>query len=643
MSVLDTFFYTFKPKDEGVVPKLDEIQKKTDKLTATNEKVTESFQDFGKGAKEAIDKVLPGASKLADSLGKIGKSLNDARKAANTRTAASPVNAGGGGAGGIRPPPLPGAAGGAGAGGTIEGLGIAAGAAAGALAIATIAVAVFAKAASDGAEALVESRKKAQEAGINAVQQAALEQYAKSLKLDKYALSNPTIELEKKLREGWVTSRTFGNIFGIGNETTQLLKHRGINVGGRGGPRNAEQVMNDVITKSRTMSHDAGVALLQFVGLSKDAAIAIRDSNQSLKEYAQTHQAQVEQQAKSIESARKYEQAQQRLKNEWDTFAVKVGGKVIPIVTDLLEWIGDAADEIDHLVDAFQGFTDAIGDMLKEVFDWTDKALDRVTGTDSKDRSGAIYKARLIAGSLLPGASWLLPDDAKDAKSKQSGLVGDAVDYWAERKKGREKEKADRDKANDEYLKKLNQQTSDNAQAAKTQLEAANLMKVATAKFGLSLDQYMAIWAGETGKRGGLTPSGGIDAAGFRAAYHGTVTKYATPEVAEAMYFRGAPMMKQIPQQYAMGLGVTPLGIPTHAIGLAKTAVNSSNFSVGNGTASGVNGQTGTKVIPVNVNTGPITINTQSTDPDAINKSVSDGLTDHIKYAVNRLNDGQIA
>lgn len=677
MGVLDTFFYTFKAKDDGVVPKLDEIQKKTDKLKEATKQTGQSFTEFGGEATEAINKILPGADKVVNTLGRIGKALRDARRSASTPTAADRVGGsgapgtggGGGGSGGgsggggggpvVRPPPLPGAAGGASEAASL----VAMGALAVGATVAAIGIAALAKAAQEGAAELVNSRKIAQQAGINSTQQAAAEQFSKSLRMDKGAISAAILEISRTTQAGWVKSREFGNIFGLGNEQTQLLKRHGIATSSGGKLRNSAAIFDDISVKMQKMPKDAAIAFGQFFGMTKDLATALKESGQSFNEYAQSHRREIEVQAKAIDYARAYEKAQQGLNNVWDDFRVKIGGKVIPLVTDLLEWILKVTDELGHLADAFQGFWDTIRDIGDKVNNWVqdtvkDKVSDDVAtakgigrtiggwfggegnkpGQRAADKADAADKVglfgKLLAPLILPGYG------VKDnpVTKKVGGTYDETVNYWADQRKNLKQTREQEDKDRADYLKKLTQPTSDNAMAAKTQLEAANLMKVVTAKFGLSLEQYMAVWAASSGKGGGLAASGGIDNAGFRAAYSKTVGQYATPEVARAMYFQGAPMMAAVPQQYAQGLGVTPLGVPKHAIGLAKQGLSDTSGAIGSGS-----GDSGGKVIKVDVQTGPITIHTPSSDPQAINRAVGDGLSDQIKYAVNRLNDGQIA
>lgn len=699
MSVIDTLIYTFKPKDEGVVKTLDAISSKSDRLKEANKKVEESFTELGNSAKGALSDLVPGADRLVNALGRVGKSYREifgeissgsrnATKVSQSTLRGGSVGgrplppSGGGGGSGVIPPPLPPSVGGGGAEGVAASAGrlsLAAGVAAMGLTMAAVAVTAFAKAAKEGAEELVKSRRAAQEAGINSIQQAAGERYAKNLGQSKEDFNSTVRTIAQTTQAGWVRSREFGNIFGLGNEQTQLLKRHGIATSSGGQLRNASAILDDITAKMIKMPREAGIAFGQFFGMSKDFATAIRDSGQTLSQYTRTHQDEIQTQARAIDIARAYERAQQNLSNAWDDFRVKVGGKVMPIITTLLEDIDKAVDGLDHFTDALQGFWETCKDLANKIKDWaTNGAKDAVSGAaanvvdvfggnsqeaKSKTRSFLDKAGSLLGPLLVPGYQ---KESVENVGRSVSSVAKDTTDYWAQKHKdnvenqkisdlmaanpGMTRDAAKQaltDKENrerEEYMRKANQQTSDNAAAAKTQLEAANLMKVATARFGLSTEQYMAMWAATSGKAGGLAASGGVTNSDFRDIYKDVVGKFATPEVSEAMYLRGAPMMAQLPSQYAVGLGVTPLGIPRNAVGLsqAKEAVSQSNVpTVPSRFAKGSNvGGAGDKTNNYDINV-KADIHTTSTDPQAIGEALSNHLSDQLKMATNSLTTGE--
>jgi hypothetical protein len=656
-SVLDVFAYVFRAQDEGVEKKLDSIKDKSNKVKEANEKVTESFKDFASEAKSALGELIPGADRLVDVLGKVSKAFKGAngskQEAGRVSQTTSRRGGTGGGAAPPSPPPLP-AEGEGGAAGAVEGLGLAAGTTAAALTVAAVAVGVLTAAFMEGARELTESRKTAQEAGINSVQQAGAEQYAKNLRLSKTDMQKTLVDLANTTREGWVKSREFGNIFGLGNERTQLLKHEGIRISDRSGAlRNSYAILDDITKKMIKMPRDAGIAFGQMYHMSKDMATAIYDSKQSLSEYTIAHQKEVQAQAIAIDQARTYEKAQQALSNAWDDFRLKIGARFMPAMTNLLEDVIKAADEVGNLVTAMRG----LWEFLKEFGGWvtnfaksSEQELLGKEGAESVNSAaktgfgwmqdvgkGIVHGIKSVGGWFGNKGAEAQHQDALDAVKEQAKATTGTL---LSNQQAEAKLKADEAKAREDFLKKNAQQTSDNNQAAKWQLEAANLMKVATARFGLSTEQYMAIWAATSGKAGGLQGSGGMTNAGFRDAYRNVVSRYATPEVAQAMYFRGAPMMSQLPTQYAMGFGVTPLGIPRNAIGLmhAQNAVQNSSMPINQMGAGATKGET-----KIDVKTGPITIQTKNTDPNEINTSIGNHLAEQIKYALNKLNDGQIA
>lgn len=646
MAVLDIFTYVFKPKDEGVEKKLGDIEKKSKDAKAGVDGVSQSFTEFGQEARSAVEAIIPGADKLIDNLKKIGEAVKRARNTAHT-TAKKPTSPaeGGGGSGTPKPPVSPSAPSG-GAAAEAEGVATALGGLTIVLGVAAVAVGVMVKAFVEGTEQLTESRKKAQEAGINSVQMAAGEQWAKSLRLSKNDFQSMIVQLGNKTREGWVTSKTFGNIFGIGNETTQLLRTKGISVSDRGGRlRNSAAIFDDITKKMQNMSREAAIGFGQFFGMSKDMATAIKDSGQTFSQYAAQHREEIEQQAKAIDQARAYEKAQQGLSNAWDDFRIRVGGKLLPFVTEMVEDLTTAADSIGDLGGAIAAFWRDVKDIANQIVDWV-----------GEHTPEAVKKGASAVGNAFD----MVWEDMK-------GTVRDTVDYWKGEQKSYDHEKdlnqaaadikastgkdatraeAEKKLADDQtreradYMKKMNQQTSDNAMAAKTQLEAANAMKVATNRFGLTTEQYFAMWAAKSGREGGLRASGGVTPEDFKTIY-GESRKYApNAEWATALYGRGAPMMAQLPNQYVQGMGYSPFWGPQNAKGLtnlknAQQAVNDTNFAIPQKATQ--------QARPIEVNTGPITIQTSSTDPNEVGNKLSQNLSDQIKYAVSKISDAQVA
>lgn len=662
MAVLDVFTYVFKSEDKGVEAKLDAIAKKGEKVTEANEALTDSFKELATEASSSLGQIVPGAEKVISTLNRLGSAFNKAR-AAGAKITVAPGQAPSTrlAPGGQPPPPrvpsVPTGAGGGEAAGTAALGGASASIAAGVAAVALVGLAVAAgvvtKAFTEGAATLSESRSKAREAGVNATQMAAAEQYAKSFKLDKSVAQNTLLEIAKTTQAGWVKAREFGNIWGIGNEQTQLLKHRGISTSSRGGElRNSAAIFDDITKKMVKMPKDQAVAFGQFFGMTKDFATSIADGKKSFSEFAMANKEVIATQAKAIELSRAYDRAQQGLTNAWDDFRIKVGGKLLPVITQLITKLAEAAPIIEQASDAAYGFFLGLRDIAQSTFDW----LKTSTSSLANDVFGQTIGGQL---SGFVGAYF------KNQKNMVSDVASNTVGYWADyAKKDREesaiadvmkKEGVNREQAmkiieqrrikdQKDYVKDLNQQTSDNAKAANVQLEAANLMKTVTAKFGLSMEQFMAMWAATTGKMSGLRGSGGVTTADFRDIYKDVVSQYATPEVSYGLYGRGAPMMAQMPAQYAMGFGVTPQGIPRNAKGLdqAKKAVDVSNTPVGNGKVPFGKGRGGGGETNIDVTTGPITINTKSTDPQEISRVVGNSLADQTKYALSKLNDGQI-
>lgn len=667
MSVLDEFFYVFKPKDEGVEKKVGDIEKKAKDSKKAIEEVNKSIGDFGKEASNALESILPGADKLIENVKKIGLAFMRTRSQAaggvgslkppTGGTGAATVGMGGMGMAAPPAPPPTSAEGGA-AG---EGVSAAATAMGVAFTVAAVAIGVFVKAALEGAHELTESRKRAQEAGINSIQMAAAEQYAKRLRLSKSDMHDTLTNLARETQAGWVHAREFGNIFGLSNEHTAMLNRYGIRTTDKSGHlRNASVIFDDITKKMMKMPRDAAIAFGQFEYMTKDMATAIRDSGMTMSQFAQANQAVIEKQAQAIDMARAYEKAQQALSNTWDDFKIKVGGALIPTLTSFLNLIMDGVDKVHELEDIFRGLWAAIAEGIDKVKDFGEKLFGKERFEDAVEGSKAATNAIKSGWKNAVGVikdSWdywrnaginvqherALTEAAKDIKNAtgKDASRADVEKYMAQKDaQGRK-----------EFLDKYGQQTSDNDQSARMQLQAANLMKVATSRFALTTEQYYAMWAAKAGQAGGLRASGGVTPEAFRDIYKSARSQYApNEEWAAAMYLRGAPYMAQLPSHYVQGMGFNPFQGPTHPRGLlnAKGALNSTNFMVPNAGAYGPGASSAaptgrTTEQKIEVNTGPITISTQSSDPQAINKALSTSLVDQMKFTLNKLNDGQLA
>lgn len=638
MSVLDTFTFILKPDDKGVEAKLDKIDTKAKAVNRSTDNISKGYGELGTQLAGALNKAIPGSDRLLSNLGKIGqaiRTINVSSGGSNaSRLVLGGIPAGGASGGGATPPPIPrpgvaaNAAGGAGAAGSaaagLSGVAIAAVGAAAALAVVTVAAATLTKAFFNGVKLLSESRKAATEAGVTNTQMAAVEQFAKSMRLDRADAQNALKEIAKTTQAGWVKARERGNIFGIGNEQTQLLRKNGIRTSDSDGNlRNSAAIFDDIGKKMKTMSRDSAIAFGEFFGMTKDFAAGVYDSKQSLTEFANANKESIATQAQAMVEVKKYEQAQKALSNAWDDFSIKVGGKVLPVLTTLLNvLVDDIIPEVERFGKAVYGQMLMIGDIAETIFNLISnlrkRAVDFVFGEGAADK--------LSSNSPLAAVTSTVADTYKKYLDYMGTYGRDETDQG-------------------EFDREMKKNTSLNASAAKVQLEAANLMKTATAKFGLSMEQYLAMWAATSGKASGLRDSGGLTTAGFRDAYRDVTSQYATPEVAVAMYGRGQPMMQQLPQQYAMGLGVTPQGIPGNARGLdrAKEAVRDTSGLIGPGASpfGGKRGGRGKTIEQVTI--GDIHINTRSTDPQAINDAVTGSLVDNMKFALNKLNDGQVA
>lgn len=643
MSQIDTLTFVLKADDKGVEAKLNTIDAKSKSVGKATEALGTNFTKFGNQMRESITQVIPGSDRLLNNLGKIGNALKGvtagAQQSVTSRLRLNGMPPGGGGASVPRPgvaASLGGAGGGGGSAVATAGMaaaGMAATALAAALAIVTVAAATLTKAFMDGVKSLSDSRKAATEAGVTNTQMAAVEQFAKSMRLDRTDAQNALKEIAKTTQAGWVKSNEFGNIFGKGNEQTEMLKKYGIKTtDGNGELRNATGIFEDIGTKMKGMSRDSAIAFGEFFGMTKDFAAGVYDSKVSLSEFAEANKESIATQAAAMVASKQYEQAQQALTNAWNDFAVKVGGKLLPVVTDLVNLIVDAIPHIEAFGEAMYGQIMMIKDIAVSVFDW-------FMG----------MRTKIIDGLFGSGTTQSIDTAISDTVSKAASGIADAYKKGIEYSREYGKRGSDpTDTSN--FEREMKKNTSLNAKAANVQLEAANVMKTATAKFGLSLDQYLAMWAATSGKASGLRDSGGMTTAGFRDAYRDVTGQYATPEAAVALYGRGQPMMQQLPQQYAMGMGVTPMGIPRNARGLdrAKEAMDATSAPVGPAASPFGGGKSATpfgrgKGSVGQVTIGDIHINTRSTDPQAINDAVTGSLVDNMKFALNKLNDGQVA
>lgn len=689
MSIVDSFTFLMKADDKNVVKKLDEIQSKAKVVEGAVDGVNDGLSDLGNEMKSAISQAIPGSERLLGVLGKLGTAARSAvttlrsagmaqdvadangsgrlnlRRGASKPTA--PAASGGTGLPSVPvrvPVPAPGVAGavagGAGAGGAAGGagaagagaaaaagmtaVGVAASAAAAALALVVVGAGVLAKAFFDGVETLKKSRDAARDAGVTNTQMAATEQFAKSMRLDKEVAQNALKEIARTTQEGWVKSRERGNIFGIGNEQTQMLKSRGIRTtDGNGELRNSTAIFEDIGKKMKTMSRDNAIAFGEFFGMTKDFAAGVYDSKQSLSEFAQANKESIAAQAEAMVNAKKYEQAQQALANAWDDFSIQIGGKLLPIMTDLLNAIVEASNGIAEFGTAVQGQIMMIRDTAASVFDWLRSKASAVTdfifGAGTSDK----------VGDAVGAANAAIVDTVGNALNS----VGDAFSAGMQRSRDyANKDKKPTDQA--AFDREMNKQTSLNAKSANIQLEAANMMKTATAKFGLSTEQYMAMWAATSGKESGLRDSGGMTTSGFRDAYKDVTSKYASPEAAVALYGKGQPMMQQLPQQYAMGMGVNQYGLPSNGVGLgraapameaAKAAVQSTSAPVGPAASpfGGDKSKRGSGGNTIDLTMGDVNIYTKSTDPNEINSAVTGGMMDNLKFALNKIGTGEIA
>jgi hypothetical protein len=649
--VLDTFTYVFKAKDEGVDKKLSDIEKKSKDAKASTEALNQSFSEFGSEARKTFESIIPGGDKFVENLKKVGEALKRAKQA-------------GGGTGVGKPPgggaPPPGVNGTGGLADDAKGAGMAMTAMTVAAGLAAVAVGVLTKAFVEGAQELVNSRKQMQQAGINSVQMAGAEQFAKSLKIDKSEIQKALVDLGQKTQQGFVTSHTFGNIFGIGNETTQLLKKYGIKTEDKGKLRNSAMIFDDITKKMQGMSREAAIGFGQFFGMSKDMATAIKDSGQTLTQYVAAHKAEVAAQAKAIDQARAYEKAQQGLANAWDDFRIKIGGKVLPVVTELLEDVVKVSDKVGELSTALLGFWTTLKEILNGITDWVSEH----TPQSVKEGAKNLLEAGQNVGKWIKRNALDNPLEYWTGKGQEAAHESDlaqaakdiqqATGKQATRAEAEAKLAADKAKHDEEIMKKQTQNVSDNDRAAQTQLEAANAMKVATNRFGLTTEQYFAMWAAKAGQGGGLRSSGGVTPEAFRDIYKEGHAKYApNAEWATALYGKGAPMMAQLPNQYVTGMGINPFSGPTNPVGLknvkvptvpdtllpAKQAIQGSSMAVP--TPGTVN--TPKPGNTVTVNTGPITIQTNSNDPNAINQALGQHLGEQLQYTLGKLNDGQKA
>jgi hypothetical protein len=646
MSVLDTFTFVMKPDDKGVVTKLDEIEKKGKGAEKATLGISEGFKKLGGELTGALNQVLPGTDKLVANLQKIGGAAKAAFQNSASGGTLSRLSLRGAPPSGGSPIPRPGVAGGMGGGGmggasaaaTASGtagamaLGVAATGAAVALAVLAVGASTLVKSFLDGVKSLSDSRKAAVEAGVNNTQMAAVEQFAKSMRLDRKDAQDALKEIAKTTQEGWVKARERGNIFGIGNEQTQMLKKYGISTtDGNGQLRNSSKIFEDIGKKMQTMSRDSAIAFGQFFGMTRDFATGVYDSKQSLSQFAEANKESIAAQAEAMAESKRYEQAQQALANAWNDFAVKVGGKVIPVVTDLLNAFVDAVPTVTKFGEAVYGTVMMIKDTAETVFDWLKSKADSITDFLFGQGSGQAVRDAIAGG--IGDATQSLADSFMRGVDKvaEYGKRGDAP--------------LDANK----FARDMNQNTSLNSSAAKIQLEAANLMKTATAKFGLSTEQFMAMWAATSGKASGLRDSGGLTTAGFRDAYKEVTSQYASPEAAVALYGRGQPMMQQLPQQYAMGMGVNQYGLPSNPRGLgsAKSAVEATSAPVGPAAApfggSGTKGRKDGGGTNVTIGDVHATINTKSTDPEEINSAVANNLVSEVKFAMNKLGSMEVA
>lgn len=653
-SVLEQFLYVFQPKDNGVGSKLDEISAKAKKTKEAAAGVSESFSDFSKEARTSLEQLVPGSDKMVENLRRIGEAFKRARQAAAGPHAGIPKpGAAGSGGGSVAPPPLPGA----GpplpgeAADSVDALGVAAGAVTVALGVAAVAVGVLTKAFIDGAAELSESRKAAQTSGINSIQQAAGEQYAKSLRLNKTEFNSAIDKIAQYTKEGYIHAHEFGNIFGLTNPQTAMLRSRGIRTtDGHGNLRNASVIFDDITKKIQHMSRESGIAFGQFAGMSKDMATAIRDSGMTFEQYARQHQQEVQAQAKAIDQARNYEKAQQDLSNAWDNAKIKIGGALLPVVTELVDEAANLADESDHLGSIFRGLWETIKEGTGYVTDLASALRDKLFGKSNSPLLSGESSANAISGGAFGFIRMTLMGlrqkgeaaQADDKIAVAAQTIKDETGRAATREQALARIRQDEEKARADYLKKFNAPVSEQSKAADLQWQAANMMKVATDRFGLSTEQYFAMWAAKAGEEGGLRHSGGVTPEAYQDIYRSARAQYApNAEWATALYGRGAPFMSQLPAQYVQGMKINPFAGPSHPIGLseAKGAVQNSNFAVprpGDGASLA-------KPTSINVTTGPITIQTKSSDPNEINSALGMHLAEQTKYFLNKLNDGQLA
>lgn len=656
-NILDTFFYSLKIKDDGVESKLGAVEKRLKATEETTAGVSSAFGDLGQQLKTSLESVLPGADRVISALGKIGVAARNSgagQYMSRIKLPGAPTATAGGAASGAtaRAGAAAGAAANAaGAAGAAGGAGGAGGAAAGAaaglgalgpIAIATavalagitVAAATLTKAFVDGTEALSESRKAARDAGVNNTQMAATEQYAKSMGLNKNDARDAIKTISETTQAGWVKSREFGNVFGIGNEQTQMMRKHGIRTSDSNGElRNSTAIFEDIGKKMKSMSRDSGIAFGQFFGMTKDFATGVYDSKISLSEYVAANKESIATQAAGMEAVKKYERAQQELKNAWDDFSIAVASEVIPVITDMINWVTKSAPVVKEFGESIYGTVMMIRDAATKAFDFImnarTKLIDGLFGSGTTSNYDDL---------LAKGANGLKAGVELAANTFSEG-VRRTAEYGRQSRQPTDTSKVDRE---------MRQNTSLNAKAANVQLEAANLMKTATAKFGLSIEEYAAMWAATSGRASGLIDGGGKTNSDFRDIYRKTVGEYATSESAIAMFGRGQPMMQQMPAQYAIGLGVTPLGLPAHSVGLsrAKSSLQDTSGAVGpvatpfggSGARTGTGGASET-----NIQIDKIEVITQSNDAEAVNRAVGQGLKDELRMAVNTHNDGRKA
>lgn len=652
MSVLDTFVFNLKVGQNDVSAKLDDVNKKVEKVSDATGAVNDGFKAIGNEFANTLGKVIPGSDKLLGNLQKIygvshkiatagGAAGGGSGVFSRLRLRGSPPAGGGpgvaggaggagGGAGGVAAGAAPSGAATAASTAQLVALGAAAGVVVAALMVLAGGAAILTKAYMDGVKSLSDSRKAATEAGVTNTQMAATEQFAKSMRLSKEDARDALKEIAQKTQEGWVKSRERGNIFGVGNEQTQMLKKHGIRTSdGNGELRNSTAIFEDIGKKMKTMSRDSAIAFGEFFGMTKDFAAGVYDSKQSLSEFAQANKESIAAQAEAMAASKNYEKAQQALANAWDDFSIAVGGKVLPVVTDMLETLVDAIPDIVLFGEAVYGQIQMIKDTASAVFDWLKSKADAVTDFLFGAGSGDAVRTAISDG--VSGAASAAADAFKRGmeKSAEYGKRGDKPTDQAA------------------FDREMNKQTSLNAKAANVQLEAANLMKTATAKFGLSTEQYMAMWAATSGKASGLRDTGGTTTSDFRDIYKQTQSQYATAEGAVALYGKGQPMMQQLPQQYAMGMGANPY-LPSNPKGLgrAQEAVQATSAPVGPAASpfggSGTRGGRGATTNEVNVGDVHVTVNTKSTDPEEINSAVSSGMVGQLKFAMNKLGTGEL-